>query len=266
MPLVDYHDQFARAYDTFYADQDVAEEVRQATGLLEINGKLGRRPRVLDFGCGTGSHVIAFAEQGIDAVGFDTSPAMIAQARAKPLPPGPAKVRFEAGVFTSWCGQDPNEHFDGTVSFANILNCMESPEAMLAHLHSIRQKLAIGAKAFIEVWNGAAVFVDDPRPEIIRSQDRNNPAREVIRITRPEVDRINQRCILHYHVLTVDRSTGSSEEFDSTHRLQFLTPVQYRHLFELAGLAVVSEFPKDHPHASITERDWHIAYLLCRQE
>jgi hypothetical protein len=40
--------------------------------------------------------------------------------------------------------------------------------------------------------------------------------------------------------------------------------VQYRHLFELAGLEIVDEFPKARLKTPVTEHDWYISYLVRR--
>jgi hypothetical protein len=88
----------------------------------------------------------------------------------------------------------------------------------------------------------------------------------MIRITIPNLDRVAQVCTLRYRVLNLDRATGNFTEFESVHRLRFLTPVQYRHLFELAGLTVLEEFPKARPGTSVTEKDWYISYLLRRDD
>ncbi len=89
---------------------------------------------------------------------------------------------------------------------------------------------------------------------------------ENVRIIVPALDRIHQRCTLRYRILTLNRDDGSFTEFDSIHHLRFLTPLHYRHLFDLAGFVVLDEFPKGRPRTSITERDWYITYLLQRTE
>ena len=40
--------------------------------------------------------------------------------------------------------------------------------------------------------------------------------------------------------------------------MRFLTPVQYRHMFELAELEIVDECPKGAPGKPITDHDWYI--------
>jgi len=260
MPVADYHERFAAAYDTFYRERDVAGEVGFALDALDLANGRRANASVLDFGCGTGSHVLAFAAAGVRAVGFDRSPAMIAQARAKRPVPGSAELRFEAGSFEGLCGQLDGGRFDGAVSFFNVFNCMESPADMLVHLRLICGTLRPGGRCLVDVWNGAAVFGDQPHPSV-RHYDLG-ASREMIRITDPAMDRVGQVCSLRYRVLTLNRGGGTFEEFESLHTLHFLTPVQYRHLFELAGFAVLEEFPTRSRGERVSEHDWYITYLL----
>lgn len=262
MTQIDYHEQFAAVYDTFYADRDIAGDCRFTAELLGLsNGRL-KSARVLDFGCGTGSHVLTFAGQGIAATGFDVSFSMIAEARSKRPDATAAPVRFESGSFSEFCDRINGDRFDGAASFFNVLNCIESPAAMLTHLTMLRRSLADGACFLADVWNGAAVFVDEPRPGVRHFQSAECDSAEIVRITVPTLDRINQRCTLRYRVLTLDRASGRFTEFESVHELHFLTPVQYRHLFELAGFTIVDEFPKGRPGEPVTARDWYISYLV----
>jgi SAM-dependent methyltransferase len=258
----DYHERFAAVYDAFYATRDSVGECRLAAELLGLSNGRAQRSRVLDFGCGTGSHVLSFAGAGLEAVGFDVSPAMIAKARAKKPEATSAPVRFESGDFSAFCARTNGVRFDGATSFFNVLNCMTSPAAMLADLALLRRSLGDGAALLADVWNGAAVFADEPRPDVRHFRSKENDAAEIVRITVPELDRVNQRCRLRYRVLTLDRRTGRFDEFESLHNLHFLTPVQYRHLFELAGFDIADEFPKGRPGEPVTAGDWYISYLV----
>ena len=260
----DYDEQFAALYDTFYRSRNVAGEARYASDLLALDCKPGSPRRVLDFGCGTGSHAVAFGRQGLHATGFDISPAMIQRARCKLEVGGVPTVRFETGAFSDFCNRLNGDRFDGAVSMFNVFNCMGSASTMLEQLRLVRKTLAAGASFLVEVWNGVAVLTDEPRPHVRHCDLGEDNAREVVRITLPELDRINQVCTLRYRVLTLDRVARTFNEFESVHELRFLTPVQYRHLFGLADLTVVDEFPKGRPGTPVSENDWHISYLVHR--
>ena len=265
MPLRDYHERFASTYDSFYADRDVLADARYAAALLGLGAGPARRQTVLDIGCGCGSHVLAFASLGFDATGIDKSPAMIARATAKPVPAGAAKVRFVAEQFPQFCAALNGHTFDGMVSIFQVFNCMGSPGEMLEHLRLVRDKLAIGGRFLIDLWNGAAVFAEDPRAGEARFPCVDDPSQEIVRTTTPHLDRINQRCTLYYRIATIERATGTKfDAFESLHEITFFTPLHYRHLFELAGLRVLDEFKRGCPGTAITERDWYISYLVDR--
>lgn len=262
----DYHEQFAALYDTFYHKRDVDGEAAYAADLLGLSSGQSGPPCLLDFGCGTGSHVMAFARRGIAATGFDVSEAMIDRARAKSeaAPQVETFATFAAGDFRAFCRDFGNARFDGAVSFFNVLNCIPTPSAMVHDLSLIRGLLAPGARFLLDVWNGAAVFAEEPRPDVRHYSSHDNPDLETIRITIPQTDRVEQECILRYRVLTLNRGDGRFSEFESVHVLRFLTPAQYRHLFELSGLAILDEFPKGRPETPISADDWYISYLVQR--
>ncbi len=262
-PRPDYHDRFAAVYDTFYRRRDIAGEVALAAELLGVSGAGGDGGHVLDFGCGTGSHVLEFVRQGFVATGFDVSEFMVAEALEKAACTYDTTVAFAHGDLGEFCESRGSCRFDGGVSFFNVLNCMASASAMVRDLQLIRGLLAPGARMLVDVWNGAAVFVDEPRPDVRHFSDSDEPNVEVIRITIPTIDRVEQRCTLQYRVLTLNRGDGRFSEFESIHKLHFLTPTQYRHVFELAGFSVVDEFPKAKPGTAISDTDWYISYLVA---
>src|SRR5439155_2772945 len=55
------------------------------------------RGRVLDVGCGTGEHVLLFAQRGLDATGLDFVPKAIAIAKRKAEERGVARAKFVVG-------------------------------------------------------------------------------------------------------------------------------------------------------------------------
>ena len=261
----DYHERFAAVYDTFYRRRDVAGEVSLAVELLGLHdGDAGRR--VLDFGCGTGSHVLQFARRGFVATGFDVSKAMVAEAKQKAARAETLPVAFAHGAFSAFCQERAGGLFDGGVSFFNVLNCLDSASGMVRDLTLLRRILAPGARMLLDVWNGAAVFAEEPRSDVRHFMDDDDPEIERIRITIPTIDRIEQRCTLRYRVLTLHRGDGRFSEFESLHKLHFLTPTQYRHLFELSGLTILDEFPEGNAGTPISDRDWYISYLLAAPE
>jgi SAM-dependent methyltransferase len=73
------YDEFAEWYDAEFATTELGESARRIVLRL-----LGAGPgKLLDVGCGGGSHALAFAEQGWQVTGVDISPAQLELARKR---------------------------------------------------------------------------------------------------------------------------------------------------------------------------------------
>lgn len=85
---------------------------------------------ILEMACGTGRITAALAEAGIEVVGVDKAPAMIAEARRK-LP----RVRFLEGDMRSVA---PGRRFRGVFFGLNgLMHALEGPGPSLAHAASL---------------------------------------------------------------------------------------------------------------------------------
>jgi SAM-dependent methyltransferase len=107
---------------------------RLATDAAIIEAIAERRPsRVLDLGCGEGWLTRTLSAQGVEAIGVDASPALIAAARA--ADPGPDRYHVsgyaDAGSLAPLAGR----HFD--LIAANFALLDEDLEAPLASLRAL---------------------------------------------------------------------------------------------------------------------------------
>ncbi len=83
--------------------------------------------RILDLGCGTGALTARIAAAGVEVVGIDSSPEMIAQAR-RTFP----RLRFEAGDARTFSFDTP---FDAVFSNA-VLHWVKDPELAISRIRA----------------------------------------------------------------------------------------------------------------------------------
>lgn len=77
----------AAFYDRLMADIDYGERADYALALMARHG-WPRPETLLDLACGSGNLTMALAERGVDMIGVDASPDMLAKAQAKQPPDG----------------------------------------------------------------------------------------------------------------------------------------------------------------------------------
>jgi len=253
MTINDYNEQFSSIYDNLYARRNINEEADNAFKLLGLDSNSDLE--VLDFGCGTGSHSLALASKGINVIGFDTSPFMIEKALNKKVTSKIDKIRFATSPSFDKCDFCRISKFQGVVSFFNVFNCLSSVEDIINNLRWIKDKMAENAKFLIEVWNGSAVLKENPRQKIDESDSK-----EIIRIITPDTNCIQQTCVLKYQIF--HKVDGKMTETQSVHKLLFLTPLHYQHIFDLVGFKVISVFPKNNFTSAVTDNDFYMTYIL----
>jgi SAM-dependent methyltransferase len=209
-----YDAAFAAYYDRLTAHKDYEAEVDALDGFIQRHGG----SRLLDVGCGTGTHSALLAERGYDVTAIDLSPEMVAQARAK----SPAMEVQCADVAELEAGS-----FSVCISLFNVVNCLASLDDLLAFAEAIAARLGEGGVLLIEAWNPVAVIAEPPTV-VERIYEQGGP--RITRTVVPESDFLNQRLDLRY-----DIEVDGGESFSVTHELVLFTPLELEFALKRAG-------------------------------
>lgn len=144
-----YDEFYASRYDAIYDDHEYDDDVVRIRPFLD---RVGVGDRILDVGCGTGTHCAIVRESHPRVEGLDLSPAMLEVARRKN--PGLA--------FTQGNLLDPGLFSPGTFvlifSVWDVLNYLESTEEFRVAFDNFRRWLRPGG------WLCVEMMVQDPRP------------------------------------------------------------------------------------------------------
>lgn len=133
---------YARTYDLTVSDWP---------GEIDFYGEMAAAAKstggsVLELACGTGRVAIRLAQDGVNVLGLDLSPAMIAVARQKSA--GLANLRWVVGDMSSF---ELEEVFDLVIIPGHAFQCLNTPQEQIACLDCIRRHLTSGGTLVIHL-------------------------------------------------------------------------------------------------------------------
>jgi len=177
-----FYGEFAWAYDYLIA-RPVAEECAGMPVTL-ARRDIGPGASLLDAGCGTGRYAVELARRGFAVTGVDRSPALLAEARRRPVE-ATARVRFESGDLLAL---PAGAGFDAIVCRGVLNDLVETAERAAVFAAFARALRPVGALLFdVRDWDASVAGktaqpvserrVTTPRgPLVFRSVTRLDPA------------------------------------------------------------------------------------------
>jgi SAM-dependent methyltransferase len=236
---------YARYYDAIYADKDYEAECDVVDNAIAI--ELGPGPkRILDAGCGTGTHALALARRGHIVTGIDRSAAMLEIAGGK----AGDDVRFMPGDVLTL---DLGEKFDVITCLFAVLSYQLSTVDVRSALRSFRRHLVAGGILVCDYWHAPAVFAVGPATKVKLGRAGT---RRVVRTATPlGVDAFRQTNKTCYTFAVYDGSTFV-EGFAEEHTVRFFYPDEMVHLLDAAGFAVAACFGEWDVGCALTDRTW----------
>jgi SAM-dependent methyltransferase len=221
---------YADAYDALYSDKDYPGECDMIEVLLTEFGAVRPVRRLLDLGCGTGSHAVELAARGYGVTGIDRSPAMIAQARAKAAARGVAGATvFRQGDISETRLDDTL--YDGAIMMFAVLSYQQRDEGVRSAIATARTHLVAGAAFVFDVWYGPGVLSDRPGP---RRRAVETPTSRIVRCAESRLDETSRLCTVQYRI---ERWMGDTlaESASEQHVLRFFFPEEFRQLASDCG-------------------------------
>ena len=133
------HDLLARTFDQWAADgRDAKMEEEHSDAVLQVVERMGIAPgqKILDLGCGNGwaTRLLAKTAAGVQAVGVDVSPAMIAQ--AEELHSFTIRARYEVCPIEALDFDDA--HFDRVFSMEALYYAVDLHAALTEALRVLK--------------------------------------------------------------------------------------------------------------------------------
>jgi SAM-dependent methyltransferase len=225
---------YSRYYDLLYRDKDYASEARYVFDLLARHAPGARR--IIEIGCGTGSHARELAALGLDVHGVDMSTGMLEMAEQKRSSLAPelaGRLRFTQGdARTVRLG----ERADAVISLFHVMSYQTSNADLTAAFATAREHLANGGLFIFDCWYGPAVLTERPAVRVKRLEDIET---SITRVAEPAVNAAENTVDVNYTVLVHDRNTAADEILRETHRMRYLFVPEIEMILAANGMSLV---------------------------
>ena len=246
--------EYAPWYDLLYRDKDYAAEAAFVEARLRDHGTTSGR--LLDLGCGTGLHALAFARDGWTVAGIDLSHEMIASAKARAEQAG-LSIPFRQGDARE---AGPERDFDAVVSLFHVASYQTSRDALAAMFRTAHAALKPGGVFFFDYWYGGAVLAQgvETRVKVIEQK----PLR-LTRIARSDHDEQAATVTVNYTLFCEEMDRATIHRVDEAHHMRYWFP------FEIDALLAATGFQPAAHAAWLTEdapnsKSW-AAYAVARK-
>ncbi len=231
---MDDYAEMARYYDLINAD--LTEDIPFWLGLAAERGG-----PVLELGCGSGRVLLQLAREGVRAVGVDSSPAMLARARARLAQRADLRQRVTL-VEQDLRALALEERFPLAIlplnTFAHLLTFDDQRAALIG----IRDHLAPGGRLALDIPNAAEVFASPTGGLTLERTVRDETRKvDLMEFSTLALDRTAQLG----HIIWIYDEVASDGALRRTRipmTLRYTFPAEMRALLELAGLKLIGLF------------------------
>ncbi|MHC4818989.1 MAG: class I SAM-dependent methyltransferase [Planctomycetota bacterium] len=223
MAYLEGADVIARMYDEDYAEHrtpsgDVAfyvEEARRSGG------------PVAEFGCGTGRILIPTLEAGIEAVGVDKSPEMLARLRAK---------RPGAEIFVgNMLDYDLGRTFALVTIPFRALSHIDEVDEHVRVFRNLRRHLAPEGRLAFDVFHPRPDYLVEPHDERF---EREEDGRKIRRLGRSTPHRSLQRIDVRFRWEIEDAAGTVAEEHTARFSMRWFHRYELEHALARAGFSI----------------------------
>jgi len=247
-----YSGKFSEIYDLFYSQKTYTQEVDFIQTLLMRYGDSPQQ-KILELGCGTGTHSFLLEKYGHEIVGIDLSSDMINKAikKAKNLN---SKVRFFTQDMLELDQTD--RPFDAVICLFDSICYVTENTDFASLLNKVFTRLKPGGLFIFEFWNAAAMIKHLDPIRISRLQIGED---SFIKISEAQLDYKQQLYKVNYTLYEV-KADGYCNTYTEQHINRHYQVQEMAYFLSQAGLIPLKWYAGYANDETIRGSTWNI---LC---
>ena len=211
---------YAAVYDWLYAAKDYQGEAALVRRLCEQYGSFPVR-RILDLGCGSGSHAVELAKLGYEVTGVDRSSAMLAEAARRVPAQNVRLVKSELQELQL------GEQFDAVLMMFAVLGYQLTDADVNRAFSAAHRHLRPGGLLLFDCWYGPAVVAQKPSERAITVRTSSGP------LTRRSVGTLDQALPLCHVDFRID------PDIAERHTMRYFFADELRDFLKSAGFELL---------------------------
>jgi SAM-dependent methyltransferase len=172
---------------THFQPDDLVDWAQRLAGekpLLERVLSAAPSKRVLDLGCGGGSHARMLANLGYEVLAIDISEPIIEQAHSVPSPEGVEFVVADMGAVE----RTGRGHFGAAISLGNAMAYLLSPESLSRMLFGLKRRLLPQSPCLFQLYNYDRIVVGKERVLPLKVAPSAEGELVIVRLVEPRED------------------------------------------------------------------------------
>jgi len=216
---------YSQYYDLLYKNKNYQMESEHVLKLIQKH-LTESCSKIINLGCGTGSHDRYWLEKEIEVIGVDQSSEMLQEAaRKNEKYLNQRKARYVQSDLTIL---NLGETSKVVVSLFDVFSYLTTNESLDLGFSAVSKHLEKGGLFIFDAWYGPCVLTEQP---IKKTRTLENEEIHVSRFTEPVLLVNENRVDVHFTIDIQDKKTGKHEIHKELH------PVRYLFLPEVKNLA-----------------------------